>query len=115
MFNFSIIFVHIISHNGSLLHTVPKTLIITIAGFFNPQGFLTAIRQEVTHAHKGLNLDAVILYNDVMKQMREDITFSPSEGVYVHGLLLYGAGKDRKGCKLQESHTLAYCQYLPDQ
>lgn len=73
-----------------------------MTGFFNPQGFLTAMRQEVTRAHKGWSLDSVILYNDVTKSFREDITNSPAEGVYIHGLSLDGAGWDRRNARLIE-------------
>jgi len=89
----------------------PKVFWMT--GFFNPQGFLTAMRQEVTRAHKGWALDSVVLHNDVMKQMKEDITSAPSEGVYVYGLYLDGASWDRKNCKLMESAPKTLFSVLP--
>jgi dynein heavy chain len=84
-----------------------------MTGFFNPQGFLTAMRQEVTRMHKGWALDAVVLHNDVTSKLKEDFTSGPSEGVYVHGLFLDGAGWDRKNCKLQESQPKVLFVPLP--
>uniref|UniRef100_G3Q6H1 Dynein heavy chain 8, axonemal n=1 Tax=Gasterosteus aculeatus TaxID=69293 RepID=G3Q6H1_GASAC len=80
----------------------PKTFWTT--GFFNPQGeFLTAMRQEVTRANKGWALDTVTLTNKVLKHAQEEITASPTEGVYVYGLYLEGAGWDKKNTHLIES------------
>ncbi|CAG5978557.1 unnamed protein product [Menidia menidia] len=79
----------------------PRTFWMT--GFFNPQGFLTAMRQEVTRANKGWALDTVTLNNKVLKQAMEEITASPTEGVYVYGLFLDGAGWNRKNIHLIES------------
>ncbi|XP_071768037.1 dynein axonemal heavy chain 8-like [Centroberyx gerrardi] len=89
----------------------PKTFWMT--GFFNPQGFLTAMRQEVTRAHKGWALDTVTLHNDVLKQNREEITASPPEGVFVYGLYLDGAGWDRRNSRLIESSPKVLFTPLP--
>ncbi|CAL8275103.1 unnamed protein product [Lota lota] len=89
----------------------PKTFWMT--GFFNPQSFLTAMRQEVTRAHKGWALDTVTLHNDVLKQSKEDITTAPAEGVYVYGLYLDGAGWDRRNSRLMESTPKVLFTALP--
>lgn len=82
-------------------HGRPITFWMT--GFFNPQGFLTAMRQEVTRAHKGWALDSVVLQNLITRHNKEDLHDSPPEGVYVHGLFLEGASLDRRSGKLIES------------
>lgn len=38
------------------------------------------MRQEITRAHKGWALDAVVLSNDVTKMMKEDVQQGPNEG-----------------------------------
>ncbi|WAQ93678.1 DYH8-like protein [Mya arenaria] len=84
-----------------------------MTGLFNPQGFLTAMRQEVTRAHKGWALDSVTLHNDVLKASKEDITSPPAEGVYIFGLYLDGASWDRRNCRLAESHPKVLFTLLP--
>ncbi|KAM6127972.1 dynein axonemal heavy chain 8 [Pterocles gutturalis] len=84
-----------------------------MTGFFNPQGFLTAMRQEATRAHKGWALDTVTIHNEVLKQNKEEITAPPSEGVYIYGLYLEGAGWDRRNTRLTESTPKILFVQLP--
>ncbi|XP_074720939.1 dynein axonemal heavy chain 8 [Strix uralensis] len=84
-----------------------------MTGFFNPQGFLTAMRQEATRSHKGWALDTVTIHNEVLKQNKEEITSPPSEGVYIYGLYLEGAGWDKRNSKLIESTPKILFVQLP--
>lgn len=65
-----------------------------LTGFFNPQGYLTAVQQEITRAHKNENwaLDSVIVHATVTEIMNPDnVKSHPKEGLYVHGLFMDGA------------------------
>ncbi|CAH8651359.1 unnamed protein product [Schistosoma margrebowiei] len=84
-----------------------------MTGFFNPQGFLTAIRQEVTRSHKGWALDTVTLWNEVTRFMKDDIQRPPTEGAYIHGLFLEGAEFDQKNLRLTESKPKILYQPMP--
>uniref|UniRef100_A0A673Z5Z6 Dynein heavy chain 5, axonemal-like n=1 Tax=Salmo trutta TaxID=8032 RepID=A0A673Z5Z6_SALTR len=89
-----------------------------LTGFFNPQGFLTAMRQETTRMNlaKGWALDTVVLHNDVTRMMREDVTAPPPDdmgGVYIYGLFLDGAGWDKRNAKLTESPPKVLFTVLP--
>ncbi|XP_063230049.1 dynein axonemal heavy chain 8-like [Bacillus rossius redtenbacheri] len=78
----------------------PKVFWMT--GFFNPQGFLTAMRQEMARA-SGWSLDTVTLQNKITKLAREEVRSLPKVGVYVYGLFLDGAAWDKKKDHLIES------------
>ncbi|XP_067233367.1 dynein axonemal heavy chain 5-like [Chanodichthys erythropterus] len=89
-----------------------------LTGFFNPQGFLTAMRQETTRINlsKGWALDTVVLLNDVTRMMKEDVTAPPPGdvgGVYIYGLYLDGAGWDKRNAKLTESSPKVLFTPLP--
>ncbi|XP_032818620.1 dynein axonemal heavy chain 5-like isoform X1 [Petromyzon marinus] len=89
-----------------------------MTGFFNPQGFLTAMRQETTRQNvsRGWALDAVTLHNDVTRMMREDVMGPPPTdigGVFVYGLFLDGAGWDRRNGNLAEALPKVLFTQLP--
>ncbi|TSL82497.1 Dynein heavy chain 5, axonemal [Bagarius yarrelli] len=84
-----------------------------MTGFFNPQGFLTAMRQEITRANKGWALDRMVLCNEVTKWMKDDISAPPHEGVYVYGLHLDGASWDRRNCRLIDSKPKVLFEMMP--
>ncbi|XP_060709267.1 dynein axonemal heavy chain 8-like [Hemiscyllium ocellatum] len=90
-----------------------RPTVFWMTGFFNPQGFLTAMRQEVTRAHKGWALDSVTLHNEVTKLMKDEIKIPPPEGVYIYGLYLDGAGWDRRNIRLTESTAKVLFTMVP--
>lgn len=89
----------------------PKAFWMT--GFFNPQGFLTAMRQEVTRAHRGWALDSVVMQNTITRFSIEQITSPPPEGVYVYGLYLEGGSLDKKTGKLVECQPKVLYEMMP--
>lgn len=60
-----------------------------LAGFFNPQSFLTAIMQSMARKNEW-PLDKMCLSVEVTKKNREDMTAPPREGSYVYGLFMEG-------------------------
>ncbi|XP_075759566.1 dynein axonemal heavy chain 9 isoform X2 [Pelodiscus sinensis] len=67
--------------------------VVWLAGFFNPQSFLTAILQSTARKSEW-PLDRMTLQCDVTKKTREDLSSPPREGAYVHGLFMEGARWD---------------------
>lgn len=67
--------------------TLPTT--VWLAGFFNPQSFLTAVMQSMARKNEW-PLDKMCLSVEVTKKNREDMTAPPREGSYVYGLFMEG-------------------------
>ncbi|MED6277529.1 Dynein heavy chain 9, axonemal, partial [Characodon lateralis] len=66
---------------------------VWLAGFFNPQSFLTAIMQTMARRNEW-PLESMCLHCDVTKKNREDFSSPPREGAYIHGLFMEGAQWD---------------------
>ena len=83
-----------------------------LTGFFNPQGFLTAMKQEVTRCHKAeqWSLDEVDYKTEVLKDIIpgddgriEGKQINPmNEGVLIHGLFLEGAQWHKNDKRFEE-------------
>jgi dynein heavy chain len=87
-----------------------------MTGFANPQGFLTAMKQEVTRLHRAQAwaLDDVAYHTEVTEWDRaEQVKAPPREGVYICGLFAEGARWDRAAGGLAESEPKKLFAPLP--
>ena len=55
----------------------------------------------------------MVLRNEVTKWMKDDISAPPTEGIYVYGLYLEGAGWDKRNMKLIESKPKVLFELMP--
>jgi dynein heavy chain len=98
-----------------LLNGRPKAFWLT--GFFNPQGFLTAMKQEVSrrHAADKWSLDDVVMTSEVLHPPRdvEGLREEPREGVYIYGLYLDGCSWSAKENRLVDSEPKKLFSPLP--
>ena len=60
---------------------------VWLAGFFNPQSFLTAIMQSTARKNE-LPLDKMCLTCEVTKKTKEEMTQPVKEGACIHGLFM---------------------------
>ena len=80
---------------------LPK--VIMVSRFFNPQSYLTAIKQVVaaTANQKGgaasVELNKLYIQTDITKKAIEEIDTVPKDGSYVYGFILEGARWDVAG------------------
>ncbi|XP_049809049.1 dynein beta chain, ciliary [Schistocerca nitens] len=89
---------------------------VWLAGFFNPQSFLTAIMQSTARKNE-LPLDKMCLQCDVTKKLKEDVVATvrgaPRDGAYVHGLFMEGARWDIQAGVISESRLKELFPMLP--
>ncbi|XP_071672604.1 dynein axonemal heavy chain 9 isoform X12 [Patagioenas fasciata] len=90
--------------------SLPST--VWLAGFFNPQSFLTAIMQSTARKNKW-PLDKMTLQCDVTKKNREDFASPPREGAYVHGLFMEGARWDAQAGIIAEARLKELTPAMP--
>jgi len=87
-----------------------------LTGFFNPQGILTAMKQEVTRRHKSESwaLDDMVYHTDVTT-MNDIVNVKalPAEGLYIHGLQLDGGAWNKPDKMLQEQEPKKLFVPLP--
>jgi dynein heavy chain, axonemal len=89
-----------------------------LTGFFNPQGMLTAMKQEVCRKHQKdavkWALDDIVYHTEVTQyEKSEHVKSSPSEGCYIHGLFLEGCAWSRDQQQLIESDPKTLFVLLP--
>eukprot|EP00217_Crustomastix_stigmatica_P013603 CAMPEP_0183798542 /NCGR_PEP_ID=MMETSP0803_2-20130417/19119_1 /TAXON_ID=195967 /ORGANISM="Crustomastix stigmata, Strain CCMP3273" /LENGTH=4519 /DNA_ID=CAMNT_0026043227 /DNA_START=42 /DNA_END=13598 /DNA_ORIENTATION=- len=88
-----------------------------LTGWFNPQGFLTAMKQEVNRRHTADKwaLDDVVMTAEVTHPPKEFETLkeAPQEGVYVYGLFLDGCAWSGKENRLVDSEPKKLFTPLP--
>ncbi|OQR97844.1 dynein heavy chain, outer arm [Achlya hypogyna] len=111
-------FAGLLERHKQLEHWIEKAKPNTfwLTGFFNPQGFLTAMRQEVTrhHVNDKWALDDVVYHTEVTEYEKlEQIRQAPKEGVLIHGLALEGAGWHKANATLVESEPKRLFTSLP--
>jgi dynein heavy chain len=99
--------------NDWLIHDRPAKYWLT--GFFNPQGFLTSVRQEVcrSHAKEGWSLDEMEAKTDVLKMEKHECDRGPPEGVYIYGLFLEGCSWDKNRVRVKEAAPKEMFRELP--
>ncbi|EFN51784.1 hypothetical protein CHLNCDRAFT_37234 [Chlorella variabilis] len=91
--------------------TVPKS--VWLSGLFNPQSFLTAVKQTTARRNEW-PLDRTVIVTEVTKKYSLDQVDAPSrEGAFVHGLVLEGASWDDKLGMLEESKPKQLLTQMP--
>ncbi|EUB62286.1 Dynein heavy chain 5, axonemal [Echinococcus granulosus] len=90
-----------------------RPLYFWMTGFFNPQGFLTAMRQEISRSHEGWSLDSAVLSSHVTKLNVDEVREPPPEGVFVYGLFIEGAAWERRSGRLIEARPKILYEPMP--
>merc|ERR1740127_86549 len=79
---------------------IPK--VVDIARLFNPQSFLTAIKQLCCQ-QQSLELDKLQVFTEVTKREAKQVDAAARDGAFVTGMFLEGARWDVNGNCLEDS------------
>jgi len=79
---------------------IPK--VVDISRLFNPQSFLTAIKQLCCQM-QGLELDKLQVYTEVTKRELKQVDMHSKEGAFCTGMFLEGARWDMSSMTLEDS------------
>lgn len=91
--------------------SVPKVTIVS--RLFNPQSYLTAIKQVVGRKY-GWELNKVLIVTEITKKnYPEEIDQPAKDGAYIYGLVLEGARWDIQSGQLDESRPKEMFCLLP--
>jgi len=82
------------------MNDVPK--VVDVSKLFNPQSFLTAIKQVCCQQQK-FELDKLQVFTEVTKRDVRQVDTSAREGAFVTGMYLEGARWDINGNSLEDS------------
>merc|ERR1719222_1870830 len=89
---------------------IPK--VVDISKLFNPQSFLTAIKQLCCQ-NQGLELDKLQVFTDVTKREAEQVDGASKDGAYVTGMFLEGARWDTAANSLDDSRPKEMFVQMP--
>jgi len=89
---------------------IPK--VVDISKLFNPQSFLTAIKQLCCQ-NQGLELDKLQVFTDVTKKESKQIDAPSKDGAYCSGMFLEGARWDSTSNSLEDSRPKEMFVQMP--
>jgi len=89
---------------------IPK--VVDISRLFNPQSFLTAIKQ-LTCQTQGLELDKLQVFTEVTKKQGRTVDGAAKEGAFVTGMFLEGARWDPTANSLDDSRPKEMFVQMP--
>jgi dynein heavy chain len=90
--------------------SIPK--VTDISKLFNPQSFLTAIKQ-ICCQQQGLELDKLQVYTDVTKREPKQVDSHAKEGAFVQGMFLEGARWDMTSNSVEDSKPKEMSVLMP--